>query len=163
MNGTMSEFQRGKLEIKARDFIAQHMADHGLTREQAKAALNKILADEVWVNDQYQVNIDKRAPHGFAGVAVWHLSIKRRDKAPVHDWRDLQAIKNALCGPQAEAVELYPAESRLVDSANQYHLWVFMPKSPQDPMPRVPLGWTDRLVVDEPLGGAVQRRRSDAA
>jgi hypothetical protein len=37
----------------------------------------------------------------------------------VHDWRDLQRIKNQLVGPECEAVELYPAESRKVDTANQ--------------------------------------------
>lgn len=55
-----------------------------------------------------------------------HLSIRRNDRKPVHDWNDLQWIKNQLVGPEFEAVELYPAESRLMDDANQYHLWVFM-------------------------------------
>jgi len=161
-NGALSPFVRGKLEVKPRDFIAQQMSLHGLSRQQAKVALDKLLSDEVHVNDEYQVNIDKNAPHGFSGVRVWHLSIKRRDKAPVHDWRDLQAIKNALCGPEAEAVELYPAESRLVDSANQYHLHVFMPADGEQPMPRVPLGWTQRLVTEQGIGGGVQRPMSQS-
>lgn len=55
----------------------------------------------------------------------WHLSIKRNDREPIREWRDLQRIKNELCGPEAEAVELFPAESRLTDEANQFHLWVF--------------------------------------
>lgn len=32
-------------------------------------------------------------------------------------------IKNELLGPEYEAIELFPAESRLLDSANQYHLF----------------------------------------
>lgn len=59
-----------------------------------------------------------------------HLSIKRLDRLPVHNWRHLQQIKNDICGEEREGVELYPAMSRIVDAANQYHLWVY----------RVPLG-----------------------
>jgi len=51
-----------------------------------------------------------------------HLSIKRLDKHPVRDWRHFQRIKNELIGEENEAVELYPAQSRLVDTTNQYHL-----------------------------------------
>jgi len=156
-NGQITSFERAKLDIKPREFIEQQMELHGLTRQQAKAALEKLLGDEIWVNDTYQVNLDKHAPHGFAGMRVWHLSIKRLDKAPVHDWRDLQAIKNALCGPEAEAVELYPADSRLVDSANQFHLWAFMPPEKGQPQPRVPLGWHERHVSSQSIAGAVQR------
>jgi len=29
-----------------------------------------------------------------------------------------------IVGEEHEAFEVYPAESRLVDTANQYHLWV---------------------------------------
>jgi hypothetical protein len=53
-----------------------------------------------------------------------YLTIKRHDRVAVHDWRHLQAIKTEVCGAEREAVELYPAESRLMDEANQYHLWV---------------------------------------
>jgi hypothetical protein len=53
-----------------------------------------------------------------------HLSIKRFDKAACRDWRHFQWIKNEVCGAEREAVEIFPAESRLLDAANQYHLWV---------------------------------------
>lgn len=53
---------------------------------------------------------------------MW-LSIRRRDGEPVRSWPDLQTIKNQFLGPQGEAIELFPAESRRVDSANQYHLY----------------------------------------
>lgn len=52
-----------------------------------------------------------------------HLSIRRNDRLAAHDWRDFQRIKSQLAGREWEAVELYPAESRLVDTSNQYHLW----------------------------------------
>lgn len=104
---------------------------------------------EVFTNDRYQVI--RRFDHGNGTQTMIHLSIKRLDKEPIHDWRDLQVIKNDLAGPETEAVELYPAESRLVDAANQFHLWCF-------PGFRFPFGFADRLVADPGgLGGTKQR------
>lgn len=91
--------------------------------------------ERVFLNDRYQVNVRETEFPGVGPMA--HLSIKRRDKEPIHDWRDLQEIKNALVGPECEGVELYPAESRLIDEANQFHLFVFT-----DPKIRFPIGST---------------------
>lgn len=75
---------------------------------------------------------------------VWHhLSIKRFDKAACRDWRHFQWIKNEVCGAEREAIEVFPAESRLLDAANQYHLWVL----PEGHVMRVGVG--DRAVADE--------------
>src|ERR1043165_2191444 len=66
--------------------------------------------------------------HPIAGqgeIKGWWLSIHNLKKTADHDWRDYQRIKNELVGPEAEGVELYPAESRLVDTSNQFHLYVF--------------------------------------
>jgi hypothetical protein len=54
-------------------------------------------------------------------------SIRRHDWKPVSDWRDKQTIKNQIVGPEWEAAELYPAESRVQDEGNWFHLWV-MPR-----------------------------------
>lgn len=78
---------------------------------------------KVFKNNLYQVLVD-----GSNAPEYLYLSIKRLDKAPIHDWRHLQRIKNEICGPEWEAVELYPAESRLIDEANQYHLWAYPQK-----------------------------------
>ena len=75
-----------------------------------------------WQNDIYQVV----AREHEGGVV--HLSIKRHDRGKARDWRHLQQIKNEVCGPEREGMEIYPAESRLVDGANEYHLWV-LPES----------------------------------
>jgi len=102
--------------------------------------------DEIYCNDEFQVNIkffDKKLK--YAGW-LW-LSIKRKDKESIHDWRKLQQIKNMLAGKEREAVELYPAESRLVDSSNQYHLFV-LPEGEKFPM-----GFTERLIVKGHKGG----------
>jgi hypothetical protein len=52
-----------------------------------------------------------------------HVSYHRRDRAPIRDWRVGQRIKNEVCGPEWEAVEVYPAESRVVDTSNEFHTW----------------------------------------
>jgi hypothetical protein len=111
-------------------------------QEQARRLAN----DEVWMNDLYQVNVD-RSEHPMI-----HLSIKRIDKKPLRDWRHFQQIKNELVGRECEAVELYPAESRVVDTANQYHLWAI-----DDPAFRFPCGFSTGLKRSESSGGAVQR------
>lgn len=80
--------------------------------------LGDVAFHECWVNSRYQVLVR------FTSPLTAHFSIKAHDKEPIHDWRDLQRIKNELAGPEAEAIELYPAESRLIDEANQFHLWV---------------------------------------
>jgi len=103
----------------------------------------------VWVNSRYQVSIfpEETADH----LPMIHLSIKCRQLGARHDWRDFQRIKNELVGPECEAVEVYPAEERLVDSADQFHLWVFPPQF------RLPFGFNERLVSDAPPSGGSQR------
>lgn len=111
---------------------------------------------QLWLNDEYQVAV--YPPEANEGVTkqgwppVIHLSIKRIDREPVHDWRDLQEIKNLIVGPDHEAVELYPAESRKVDLANQYHLWVLA-----DAGIHFPFGFETRAVQYDNAGGAKQR------
>lgn len=75
-----------------------------------------------FVNSRYQVFMSKQATkHGDC----IHLSIKTHDRSAWHDWRDLQRIKNEILGPEYEGFEVFPAESRLVDTSNQFHLWCF--------------------------------------
>lgn len=89
---------------------------------------------EVWSNDLYEAT----AEHFGNGWA--YLTLKRHDRRAVRDWRHLQSIKNEVCGPEREAFEIFPAESRLVDEANQYHLWV-MPEGAT-----LPVGQRERQV-----------------
>jgi hypothetical protein len=91
----------------------------------------------VFINHLYQVQV-RQLPDGWT-----HLNIRRRDGNPIfRDWRHFQNIKNQLCGPEREAIELYPAESRLVDTSNKYHLWV-LPEGEQ-----FPIGFLARDVLD---------------
>ena len=110
------------------------------------------LPDEIRVNELYEVWLTRHRDAAPGWPALIGLSIKRRDKSVVRDWRHLQRIKNELVGPEREGVELFPAESRLVDSANQYFLWVS-----GDPAWRFPFGQPTREVEGRSTRGATQR------
>lgn len=91
----------------------------------------------VYANDIYQVS-EYDSESGMT-----HLSIKRQDRHVVKDWRHLQAIKNEVCGPERTAIEIYPPESQLVDSANEYHLWVLPAEM------ELPFGFHEYLVSSD--------------
>lgn len=114
-------------------------------------------AERVFLNNKYQVTLKvlPRLNDPDPAKALRHLSIKRIDKAAIHDWRDLQRIKNDICGPEAEALELYPAETRLVDTSNQYHLWVI----PE----RIGVGYNERCIMEAEDFGVRQRPFGDPA
>lgn len=125
----MNPFQEtGYNEDQTESIKREIMKQFNLTEEAAEFQIRQSMEGKLYSNDVYTVLVKELAPgsrdNRTAAEIVW-LSIKRNDKEPIHDWRDLQAIKNMLVGPECEGVELFPAESRLVDTANQYHLWVF--------------------------------------
>ena len=55
----------------------------------------------------------------------YRLAIKRADRAICHSWNILQEIKNSIVGEDFVAIEVYPRQSEVTDTANMYHLWVF--------------------------------------
>jgi len=95
---------------------------------------------ETWQSFIYRI-VRRRARIELFGLSkeITQLDICRRDEQPCHNWSDLQDIKNQLHGPENEALELYPAESRLVDPSNHYLLWC-VPKGI-----RLPIGHTTRV------------------
>jgi hypothetical protein len=102
--------------------------------------LDDMQFDSCWVNSRYQVFVRFVQPEMPGWPIMVHLSIKSHDREPHHDWRDFQRLKNELVGTDSEALEVYPAEARLVDEANQFHLWCFPPGE------RLPFGARDRNV-----------------
>lgn len=128
--------------------IREGLIKEGMPQDAIENHIQRVKDSDIYQNETYQAIVKKDVWHGFQdGLEVWHLSIKRLDKTAVHDWRDLMAIKNDIVGPEYEAVELYPSVKRLVDSANQYHLWVF--KSSKDgSIPMIPLGFMETLTND---------------
>lgn len=147
----MKSFKRTTLDLPpVKQFITDTVKEYNCTRAEAKRQYNRLKLDEIYVNDLYQVNID-RNPENKIHPQMVHLSCKRRDKETLHDWRELQEIKNMLCGEECEALELYPAESRAVDTANQYHLWVLPPGM------HIPVGWSKGAKDGESPKGGKQR------
>lgn len=147
----MTPFERSYVPQSEIDLLVQALQEKGYDQKVIEEALKEESTAEVYINNLYQVSVNKDSstPDGMI-----HLSIKRRDRSPVHDWRHLQQIKNELVGPEHEAIELYPAESRLMDTANQYHLYVL--ESDHD---RFPVGYRcERSVTEESIGKSKQRK-----
>lgn len=94
--------------------------------------VNKTREVDIYVNDIYHCIVREHPDYTY-------LSIKRLDILPIHNWRHMQQIKNDICGDEREGIEIYPAMSRIVDTCNQYHLWVF-----REPINNI--GFTERLV-----------------
>jgi len=106
-----------------------------------------------WENDLYYGSLrryESGAPLGGGGpYAV--IGISTKSEAALHDWRDFQRIKNDLLGTEWEGVELYPAESRLVDPSNRFYIWCFPPGV------LAALGFAHRRVEGPQEGGVPQR------
>lgn len=141
--------------------VRQHAEQSGVTLEDALQQINAEESKcETYINDLYQVQLRRLTLTNDAGESVddtWvHLNIRRRDGGVImRDWRHFQRIKNELVGAECEGFEMYPAESRLVDTSNKYHIFVCT-----DPAFRFPFGWIVRDVdyVGGNTRGTQQRR-----
>lgn len=89
------------------------------------AYLQSKFCKRIYLNSRYVAfEHDDHGADGW-GDSIKRFAVRRIDGQPLHDWQDLQRVKNELAGPQARAVEVYPPASDLVDSAHLYHLWVW--------------------------------------
>lgn len=124
----------------------------GASKKEADLMYREASQQETWANDLYLVQINRNTDHGFGKESLpdgmFELTIRRQDRGPMHDWRHVQLIKNQLVGEDNEMVELYPAESRLRDSANQYWYYGF-----NNDQIRFPFGMMGRYVDDDPSKG----------
>ena len=77
------------------------------------------------VNDVDRFERIIEAEHGsvlrvYHDEQMGHLAIE-------HDgtitWDELQTVKTSIWGPSARAIEVYPAEGQIVNSADMRHLW----------------------------------------
>lgn len=117
------DFERVMEPLQARRIAAPDDATVKRLRLQAEVAGLNFEVDvaprlfahpgELFINQRYHV-IRERIGQ------FWHLSIRSERRF----WREYQQIKNQLVGPENEGVELFPAQSRVTDLADQYHLWV---------------------------------------
>jgi len=129
-----------------------------LTHEESKQYYHEMYDCDTYQNNLYSVMVFRNKQADWqVHEKSWkgnmtYLSIKRLDKKSIHDWRHMQQIKNELVGKDYEAVEIYPNEKRLVDTANQYHLFVF----PKNYL--IPFGWHHRTVDAIGVDGGVGKR-----
>ena len=114
----------------------QYLVDElGMTKSQAKKRLReldlRLSRQEFWANDIYRAEVDRRHSSPLMHDTnlevgdVIEIAITRWDKEAIHDWRHFQRIKNDILGEEVEACELYPRESRLLDTANTYWMYAF--------------------------------------
>lgn len=121
--------------------------------------------DVLYYNNRYHVFVAKYKNRDPNGPDVIHLSIRSHDRSALLDWRDLQRIKNELVGKETEMVQLFPRESHLVDTSNQFHLWGFVSEHPV--FTEAGVGWeqgrnvhdgmSPDLMSDEDTKNSVQR------
>ncbi len=148
--GRAERIQNDKREAGLRRALTKR----GVPIEAIESQIAELVNAEIWMNNHYTVHVTRRPEGDEHAGSVYELSIRRNDRAPARDWRDFQRIKNEIAGPLCEAVELYPAQTRVVDTANQYFLWVF-PEGVE-----VPVGFPRGMLMDHHEhddSGAVQR------
>nr|WP_321980155.1 hypothetical protein [uncultured Cohaesibacter sp.] len=82
---------------------------------------------EGWGNNLYAVLV--RPFKDENGEQVIHLAIRTASNLEP-PWRDMQRIKNEICGTEATAVQVMPPASELIDDADMYHMFVVSQKLP---------------------------------
>lgn len=125
-----------------------------LARLQAIGEPESVVGYEAWGNDIFQAVVR------LLDNGAKHISLKRHDRGVVRDWRQLQSIKNEIAGAESWAVEIFPPESVLMDTANEYHLWVYPPG--EEP----PFGYKSGIALATPelveeMNEADERRRGE--
>jgi hypothetical protein len=135
--------------------LTRRQPDPGVVEAMEKMAGGHRVFDELWTNDEYEVFVRYLGDETRGLAGPLHLSIKLYTRECARDWRELQAIKNDICGWEREAVEMFPAESRLVDQANQTHLWVL------DAREKLPIGFSERSVMTEEESRASRKAHKD--
>lgn len=88
--------------------------------------------DRCWIRKEDGVCVSSRLIRTSMGN-IEHVTITRKadgfkvsnDGSKGFSWAEKQQIKDELFGANRVAVEVYPTEDRLVDTADVYHLWVF--------------------------------------
>lgn len=144
---------------------AQHTRQHNRqTRRQAIRAFSDLRKDKDWgewiEKDISSYRGTAKAPRGVYRFVhnnlysvqfickktswgnITHLLLRRNDEKPDIPWSHRQRIKNELVGEEFDAIEILPAESRLVDQANIYHVFV-LPEGFEIPFGLHIPGWSD--------------------
>ncbi len=161
----LEEYSRESPAQSRARLVARWRADHPEAAKETSQALKPLMRmeeweknepsepDEIWFNDTYNVTVRrlKKDPVFGSEGGMVQIGVSSFDGTSRHDWRDFQAIKNQLAGPECEGFELYPAESRLLDPSNYFTLWCF------PGVKRLKIGQPHRLVRDADVAWAPQR------
>lgn len=145
LNNMMREILRRQADYDTSDFLAareklvatwraahpeaakETSQAHHVLDQVGKGETDRFDRPETWESDIYQCTVRRwsqdRVFHSEGGMI--QIGINTLDGTARHDWREFQWIKNQIAGPECEAFELYPAESRLMDPSNYYTLWCF--------------------------------------
>ena len=107
------EEERGRIRCNLAAFLLanpEELPQGSFPNPEAVFALaDKISSEEAsglfFRNDVYQVQV-RECPKSEDWPDMLWLSIKRIDREPMKDWRDFQAIKNELIGPENERLKL---------------------------------------------------------
>lgn len=129
----MKKFCISQLKESKQTIIADMIKNFNLSFTDAEILYEEIFGGcQFWTNDLYQVNVQKglNAKYWFHFDAdninqYVYLSIKRRDKEAAFDLEHIQEIKDVLVSKNSMGIELYPNQKRVLDTANQYHMFVF--------------------------------------
>jgi hypothetical protein len=151
MNTARKPFVPANPEILHVRKISQEMAASQVWEVMALTDQRTPDGAEIWQNYLYVVTCRRfRSGWAFDKSSPWaSLGIYCHNGAARHDWREFQKIKNDVAGPEWEAVELYPKESRLLDPSNYYMIWC---------APNIRLGkFVPRTIIDEVNCVAPQR------
>lgn len=96
--------------------IEAALASHALSH------IKRAVRNDLWIVQIYAFVAEHIGP-------MQHLMIRSVEGAGNivgHEpsWQDLQRIKNELCGPETEALQVYPRRSDVMDQVDMYHLFV---------------------------------------
>ena len=88
--------------------------------------------DRCWLREEDGVCVCSRMLRTKWGN-VEHATITRKsdgfkvtcDGSKGFSWSEKQQIKNEIFGENRVAVEVFPKQNKLVDTADVYHLWIF--------------------------------------
>ncbi|WP_406543843.1 hypothetical protein [Pseudobutyrivibrio sp.] len=91
--------------------------------------------DRAWIDPErgYQVHSRMIFTKQYGNVEHVTISKTHKEGEPILatggmrpiGWSEKMMIKNELFGEDRAAIEVYPKQKNLVDSADVYHLWVF--------------------------------------
>ena len=81
---------------------------------------------------------------------VEHAFIRNKDNSDI-SWKEKQKIKNDLFGRNRTAIEVFPAESRLIDKVGAYHIWI-LPEEME-----LPFGLHENDTSTEPIRRELMR------